>query len=398
MLSGSLLTFFVAVAGNKCRRCMVDIFLYVPSSAISSILSNVVIDVQATVNPIPHNAINHSGSAFAGYEAMMFIFGFVWGCINIWACCAWVVQISNWEHPQGSFGKTVISSFYIFIGVPLFLLLAIMPFFGGWIVVPIVQKVCAFKSPLPCADSAFQQTWNHGCDSYPMVAILDAKSYNDPSYVVNVAHFYANTPSASNSNPLFTYEITNPDDGDIWLFSLREFDAAQSSIPLAQYPTLQAVHYNFVDDSLSGNCTLPTSTAANASTSVVPCMTGSFNQGGRLAFNFTSAVPLNSTLASAYPAGVANATTALMIPDKEWDVSGDAPALNLQQVDADGRLGAVVVKTTVTKPGDTTELKVCVGGVPDRENGLVSAEVLAPLGLVLMRQADYAYIQTSPSD
>lgn len=228
-----------------------------------------------------------------------------------------------------------------------------------------------------------------------MFAILDAKSYNDPRYIVNVAYFFDNSAPASPTQ-LFTYEITNPDDGDDWLFSLRTWDILQSKIPLDMYPTLQSVHYDFVDDSLTGNCTLPNSNNSLTTTTTIPCMEGNFDPGNHLSFNITSSVPLNSTLLS--DAGSVPAVNTLLgIQDNGWALNGYAPALRLQERNADDSLGHLVLKTTVTKPHDVTELKVCVAGVDGREGGTVAAEVLAPLGLMLMRQADYALLTTTPS-
>jgi hypothetical protein len=231
-----------------------------------------------------------------------------------------------------------------------------------------------------------------------MMVVLDAKSYNDPRYVVNVADFYSNIPSPSTPTPLFTYEITNPDNGDNWLFSLRTWNSPQEAIPLEMYPTLQSVHYNFADQSLSGNCTLKDSDATNSNTSTRSCMAGSFNPNDQLQFNITSAVPLNNTLSSSYPGTIPNATTALGIGYEGWAQVAYAPAVKLQQVNEDGSLGLTVLRTTVTRRNDITELKVCVNGVNGRAGATVQPEVLAPLGLILMRQADYALSQTQPHD
>lgn len=230
-----------------------------------------------------------------------------------------------------------------------------------------------------------------------MFVILDGKSYDDSSYTVNRVYFSVNIPSASNPTQLFAYEITNPGDGDIWLFSLRSFDVPQSSISLDFYPTLQQVYYDFNKLTLAGNCTLPESTAQNTSVSIHPCMTGTFDPGSHLFFNTSSSIPLNSTLSSVYPSDVANTTTTLSIADNGWSYSHYAPALKLQQLDDADRLGHLVLKTTVTKPHDATELKACVDGVEGRDAGMVMPEVLAPLGVVLMRQADFALYATQPS-
>lgn len=337
--------------------------------------------VQASVNPVPRNAVDKTSSALQGYTAMMFIFGFCWGCVN--AMVGWAYMVGTWGNRRDRHETTnfLISLFNLFIALPIFLALIIMPFFGGWIVVPIVQK----------------NAWEHRCDSFPAFVILDAKSYNDARYVVNVAYFFMNQPSAASPTQLFTYEIANTDGGDNWLFNIRSWQTPQSSIPLEFYPTLQSVHYDFGSLTIDGNCTLPATTNASGNTTTVPCMKGTFDPSSHLSFNITSAVPLNSTVASSYPASVPNTTTLLGIPDNGWDFSMFAPALRLEEREPDGQLGHLVLKTAVTKPHDSTELKVCVAGPQGRQGATVQPEVFAPLGLVLMRQADFALYNTQPS-
>ena len=223
-----------------------------------------------------------------------------------------------------------------------------------------------------------------------MYAILDGKSYNDPRYVTNVAYFY----QQGNPNALFTYEIANPDDDDLWTFTLRNWDTQQSSIPLDFYPTLQYVQYEFINDTMNGNCTVPTA-PGSANTTSLACMTGMFDPGNFLHLNMTSAVPLNNTAnASATP----STTVSLRAMDKQWSFSDDAPSLILRQTDSVfSRLQELVLRTAVTKQSDCTELKVCLAGTGSGPGSVVGAEVMAPLGLILMRQADYALECTQPS-
>ena len=81
-------------------------------------------------------------------------------------------------------------------------------------------------------------------------------------------------------------------------------------------------------------------------------------------------------------------------------MSNAPPALILREQDrVSGALSNIVLRTAVVKPHDCTELKVCLAGLHDgREGSLVMAEVLAPLGVLLMRQTDYAVECTTPSD
>ncbi|THG96428.1 hypothetical protein EW026_g5406 [Hermanssonia centrifuga] len=337
--------------------------------------------VQACVDPNPHTAVNRTHSGFEGYEAMMFIFGFPWGIVNLVVVYWHYSQVTNSGRINSSTCTRMLLVLYsIFIFLPVALALVILPFFGGWIVVPVAQ----------------QYAWDHRCDSYPMYAILDAKSYYDARYVTNVAYFYLN-PS---QEQVFTYEIANPGDADIWTFSLRDWNTDQGAIPLDAYPTLQQVTYDFVDDSLSGNCTVPTSSAAaNSTTLTSPCMTGTFDPGNVLSFNITSSVPLNNTLASNTTSAATPSSTSsvLRAQDKGWTFSDDAPSLILRLVNPlHDTLGLIVLRTAVTRPHDSTELKVCLAGVQGGNE--VGAQVMAPLGLILMRQADYALYATRPSD
>lgn len=226
-----------------------------------------------------------------------------------------------------------------------------------------------------------------------MYAILDAKAYNGPSYQKNVAYFYIN----GNDDLQFTYEISNPGDDDQWFFRLRQWNTDQLSIPIDNYPTLQSVGYNFVDNTLTGNCTVPSVPSVfNGSTSTSSCVSGTFDQARNLFFNITSTVPLNNT-------SDANAmqpfSTILDIKDAPWYNENSPPAAILREEDkATGMLGNIVLRTAVVRPHDCTELKVCIAGVQGREGNQVMAEVLAPLGVILMRQTDYAVECTTPSD
>lgn len=226
-----------------------------------------------------------------------------------------------------------------------------------------------------------------------MYAILDGKSYYDASYVKNVVYFF----ESGSNNFLYTYEVSNPNDDDLWYFSLRDWTADQSTIPLDEYPTLQSVGYNFVKDTLSGNCTVPSSPSDfYGNTTTIPCITGTFDPGNQLFFNITSAVPLNNT---ANANATQSSTTLLKIQDKAWTYTDAPPGLILHQADPiTDALGHIVLRTAVAKPNDCTELKVCLAGVEGRQGAQVGAEVMAPLGVMLMRQSDYAIECTTPSD
>ncbi|KAH8106304.1 hypothetical protein BXZ70DRAFT_431326 [Cristinia sonorae] len=340
-------------------------------------------DVQASVDPVPRTAVNRTKPSFTAFQAMMFIFGFLWAGVNIvvaWNYARWVSRGAfwngtEWGTPTGP-RKAFKWLFNLFIAFPFFLLLIILPPFGGWILVPIAQN----------------WAWNHRCDTYPMYALLDARSFKDPADTPDVVRFY----QTSTNQLLFTYDVNDGTDTNLFMFSLRQFDTPQSLIPVNQYPTLQHIQYDFLDTTLSGDCTVSTF-AGSFNTTNSPCMTGTYNPNEWLSFNITSSVPLNGTDPST---PVPSSNTLLRTVDKEWSLSDlIAPALILRTVDplTDQLTDQTVLRTAVTKRGDCSLLKVCLAGMT-HSGSLVGAEVLAPLGFIMFREVDHARVCTLPAE
>lgn len=72
---------------------------------------------------------------------MMFIFGFFLSCFNvIYAFAYWYWALGN-RNQRSESGKLIVTLFSLFIAFPVLAFLVIMPFCGGWIVVPMVQQV-----------------------------------------------------------------------------------------------------------------------------------------------------------------------------------------------------------------------------------------------------------------
>jgi hypothetical protein len=196
----------------------------------------------------------------------------------------------------------------------------------------------------------------------------------------------------------FTYEISNPGDDDQWFFHLQQWNVDQLTIPIDNYPTLQSVGYNYVNNQVTGNCTVPsTPSVFNGNTSTSPCVSGTFDQFQSLSFNITSTVPLNNT-SDANATQPVSTFVGILDRDAPWYVYGSAPAAIVREADKDtGILNNIVLRTAVVRPHDCTELKVCIAGVQGREGSQVMAEVLAPLGVMLMRQSDYGIECTTPT-
>lgn len=185
------------------------------------------------------------------------------------------------------------------------------------------------------------------------------------------AHFY----QQGQSDSLFSYELNIV--ADTSTFGLRSWDSPQASIPLEFYPTLQSIQLNLADNTLTGNCTVPTS---STNTSILPCLSGTFDPGAFLSLKITS-LPFRNVSNQTVP----SSTVMLRSEDDRWDV----PSLILKEVDPNSNaLQGTVLRTTIQKPTDCTQVKVCLSGTAS--GGPVGAEVLAPLGLVFIEQRDYA--------
>lgn len=223
-----------------------------------------------------------------------------------------------------------------------------------------------------------------------MAVVLDGKGYYGARFTPDVARFY----QTGNDQSLYTFDI-DTDSSDFGTFHLRQFDVDQASIPLQFYPTLQQLSYNFINNTVTGNCTIPES-QGSFNTTTGQCVTGSFDLGDPLSLELKSAVPSNITFNAS---SVESTQTTLRTVDKQWTFGDDAPSLILRNVNPDTlQLEEIALRTAVTKKGDCTQLKVCVAGPPSGSEPIARGAVMAPLGIILMRQADYAIECTTPSD
>lgn len=148
---------------------------------------------------------------------------------------------------------------------------------------------------------------------------------------------------------------------DQWSFDLRKIDG--NEIP---YPRLQRVSYDFLNNTISGNCVAGEGIHATEAT---PCLEGTFDLGEILSFS------LNDTRT--------NAVYDLRAADKGWVFTDDAPSVKLRRVNADNRtLGHTAMTTAVTRPDHCNWLKVCLA----MESGV---DMIAPIGILLLKLDDY---------
>ncbi|KAJ7809190.1 hypothetical protein B0H14DRAFT_2379912, partial [Mycena olivaceomarginata] len=273
--------------------------------------------IRSATEPNPRTAANKSHAGWQAYYLMMYVFGFYWGCVNIW-------------------GSVVVL-------LPISVIMGLGPFFAPVVGIKLIQK----------------QAWLHRCDLFSGEVVLNGLSFTSPRDATPVASFYFRQPNG-NLEKQYDYGLTQ--DGtnqSLWHFAL--LPAFQ---PLIQ---IQSVTYDF--DNFTFVSTCPGNTSQ--------CSQGSFKDTGVLELSITD--PFNSTIAH------------LRAVDKGWDYgkSDDAPSYILKQVEADGSLGNVVVRTAVTQPEHCNSLKLCANNA--------DIATLAPVGLTLFRQNEYSKVCSTPN-
>ncbi|KAF7338824.1 hypothetical protein MSAN_02205100 [Mycena sanguinolenta] len=309
--------------------------------------------IRSATDPNPRTVVNKSHPGWQAYYLMMYVFGFFWGCVNI-VVCMWYFQSAD-NSPRTRFGdrNSTFSQIArsarkwgrIGILVPVAVILGLGPFFA-----PVVGERIAQ-----------QQAWVHRCDSFNGEVVLNGLFFNSPANEAPIASFYFRQPNGTLQKQ-YDYNLTNDAvNPSIWYFSLLSGSGSAAQI---QNVTYDLNNFTFVA-TCPGNAT--------------QCTKGTFQDAGYLSFLI---------LDEASNATIANLKTV----DRDWDYghhSDDAPSYILKEVDADGSLGNVVVRTAVTEPGHCTTLKMCANDA--------SISTLAPVGLTLYAQNKYSVVCSTPN-
>ena len=96
--------------------------------------------MKTDVDPIPHNALNRTSAGWGAYEYIGWLFGFCLGNVNWVVWGAFCGEMWKVEFPE-RWQSTLWAIFNMLILWPALLFLAIMPFFGFWIVDAIESSV-----------------------------------------------------------------------------------------------------------------------------------------------------------------------------------------------------------------------------------------------------------------
>jgi len=221
--------------------------------------------------------------------------------------------------------------------------------------------------------------WDHRCDSrFSVEVILDGRPfYNTIKENPSFASFYFG-PQPGRRTEYYKYGMKQ-DDNDTTIWHLRLSDVSiPPDLDSIYHPLAQDLTYRFANHSIAATCTTNTSSSAVS----IPCMEGSFNDGGNtLNLIINDLRTGNVTKLRAVDKGV-------WVPPVPAD---DAPSMLLGEVQPDDSLGSIgVLRTAVTMQANCTRLKLCLA----RERGI---DLLAAVGLILKAQDNYAYTCTTPN-
>ncbi len=272
-------------------------------------------------------------------------------------------------------GMKLLRYFLRFLIIVLAVIMCLGPFFAPLIGLKIAQGVSGYAI---CSTNTLitpQTAWDRRCAEFSVEVILDGRPYYDSiKENPSVASFYFGQPG--HREKYYQYGMTQDNDTTIWHLRLSNVTIPPDLDPV-YHPLVQDLSYRFANHSVAATCTTNTSSSAVT----IPCMEGSFNDGGSA---------LNLTI-NDMRTGIVTKLRAL---DKGvWAPvpADDAPSVLLREVQPDDSLGSIdVLRTAVTMKGNCTRLKLCLA----RERGI---DLLAAVGLILKAQDNYAYICTTPN-
>ncbi|KAF7325193.1 hypothetical protein MKEN_00563500 [Mycena kentingensis (nom. inval.)] len=283
--------------------------------------------IRAATDPNPRTAANESHTRWQVYYVFMYLLGFFLGCINIGASLLLLQSKQRDVLPRNV--PKVLTRMLFWIGVVFALVMAFGPFFA----------------PVAGLKLAQRHAWKHRCDGFAVVIELVGVPFNAPQGSSATASFSFRQPDGSLQERIQYFLASDDESANL-----------TSSETTLDPDLIHGIAYNLNTSTLAVNC------VENDG----QCASGTFDQTGQLTFSLSSLS--------------GDAPTVLRALDKDWDYgrSDDAPSFILQDV----ATGQWVVRTAVTNPEACNALKMCARDA--------SAEVLAPVGLALLKQNEYA--------
>ncbi|EJD37916.1 hypothetical protein AURDEDRAFT_173055 [Auricularia subglabra TFB-10046 SS5] len=216
--------------------------------------------------------------------------------------------------------------------LPFAITLSTGPFIAPWVVMPVMQK----------------HAWDHRCETWPVEVVLVGRARSNAH---STATFFINGVEG------YQYGLY---EGRSFLYQFQEGDADPLQIPM---PTLQNVTYDLSSSSAVGVCLF----SGQKQDCVSVNMDLDLDNKSYLRFEIDADL------------GFGVRHYILHAIDRDWQYSDDAPSMILR----DEATGESVLRTAVTKPGDCTQLKVCVHTTNE-------ARMLVPIGLLLIFQEKWA--------
>jgi hypothetical protein len=305
--------------------------------------------------PNPHTVANDVAPHWIGFYVMMYIFGFFWGCVNIFVWYLYFMNSSSFlnrlskSSDNGPPSRVVRIIWYLLhalIVLPCAAIMCFGPFFSPWAGLKLRQQYVA----------------KHACEIFklPVDAILEGRHYKSPGQAQVVLYLQ------NNGIPSHNYLLSGSEDAGY--FSLT---AVENFVP---YALVQNLTYNLAQHSLSANCVADGTALINATTTGTPCMQGFFK--------FDANSPLEITTNDTRTGTVST----LRAIDAGWSFSKSDDSPNFLIKDANG----LAVRSAVTIPGACYKRKVCLASDP-------GIDMLVSLALALPQQDAYSQACTMPS-
>ena len=302
----------------------------------------------------------------------MYATGFFLGITNLLVCLTLLVKSYTrfYEETRGDDGimhlkprnprrafRVSWHCVHIMILVPIAVVLSLGPFFG----------------PATALKPAQRFAWKHKCDNQFAEIILGGPLYGDPSDATLRASFYL---SQNNSRHIaYEYEMKLKTDANVQYMQIGRVQSWVVASP-ELYPPVHNISFALGNSTFSAYCDLTPGGPIDATR---PCLEGSYQTDGFL----TVTTHNHST----------DLTSQLRAVDPIWSYPNDddAPNFLVKEVQRDGGLGDMVVRTAVTNPreGFCTELKLCAARPP--QDG-----ILVVVGLALMKQASHTVSHSNP--
>ena len=300
--------------------------------------------VLAGTKTTPKTVINQPHSHWKPFSISLYIAGYLISLLNFLVASEYHRRVRKWLRTRmySSPGCILFASrsrhFKLFIS------------FNLAIVLPLAFVLCVgpLYAPFAALGLAQQHQWSHHCKLFTGEAIVTGHSFERKPHDSSISLKFK-SPSVS-----IQYNMSQHGDHS-WTLELDTSNSTAVQSPPG--PFAQSISLDLKKTSISATC-------RENSTTVIPCMVGTFHLD-----------PLSFTLNDTRRI---NDTSVLTIHDRDWRAYNDAPSLWLQN-----STGGTILQTSITEPNQCQTLQICFSDAP-------ILHIIVSLALILHFQDKYA--------